>query len=176
MRKTVLAFLLIALCIPLGGCIVTNKIGELFGEKITEKLVEGDTGANVDIDYDDDGGVGIETDDGEWTAGSKASIPDDFPPDVPVIDYHEIMSSSSFTDTGDGTKSFTLMVESKESLANTQSYYETEMSDEGWTNGSTFESNGTIMMSYTKDGNNCAVWIAENDGKVNVTLTVTIQI
>lgn len=174
MKKTVLAVLLVALCIPLGGCIITDKIGEMFAENVTEKLIESDTDADVDVDYDKDGGMEFQTDEGELAVGNKASIPDDFPSDVPVIDYNEVVSSSSFTDAEDGMKSFTLMVESKKSFDNTKAYYEEEMEDEGWTSESTFESNGTIMLSYTKDENNCAVWVAEDDGKVNVTLTVTI--
>lgn len=168
MKKFLIGALLVLVCIPLGGC-------TWLAEKVTEEIAESQTGEDVDIDYDNDGGVEITTDEGEWAAGSKASIPDDFPSDIPVVDYNAVVSSSSFSDENDGTKSFTVMVESKKSLTDTKDYYQTSMLDEGWTSDSTFESEGTIMLSYTKGENNCAVWIAEDDGKVNVTLTVTIN-
>ena len=168
MKKNFLAILLFALCIPLGGCTWLT-------EKVVEEVVESETGSEIDLDYDDDGGVEITTDEGEWAAGSKATVPDDFPSEVPVIDYNTVVSSSSFADDEDGTKSFTLMVESQKSFDDTKAYYEQQMIDEGWTSDSTFESDGTVMLSYTKAENNCAVWLAKDEGKVNVTLTVTIQ-
>src|SRR5690554_4367684 len=62
--------------------------GDLIGsavEKGVEKGVEAATGSEIDID-EDGGNITIQTDDGEFSMGGGAELPEGFPDEVPLID------------------------------------------------------------------------------------------
>ncbi len=173
MKKLLKTLPVLLLVIPLGGCVITDKIGEWFGEKVTEKVIEDQTGADVDLDVDEDGGVEITTDEGQTSYGSKAEVPDNWPKDVPIIDHTEVVSASTYKDTTSGTTSYQVMVKSSKNYSDSKSYYKTEMPNEGWTELSSIDASGTTMYSYEKGDDSCGVWVAEEDSDVMITITVT---
>jgi len=178
MKKFTLILLTLFSSFLLGGCFITNKISELFGEKITETAIEQATDgeADVDVDYDENGGITYKSDEGEWSVGSKAEIPNDFPEDMPIIDYNEIVSSSSFQNEEDNESSFTIVVTSNESFEDSKSYYTTRMEQNGWNKVSELDSNGASMLSYEKGENTSSIWINEDEeGVVSVTITVVVR-
>ena len=68
------------------GC---GKAAEKVAEKATEEAIENQTGGQVDLDVDGEGGVSIETEDG--SISSSAKVPEGWPDDVPVPDDLQIM-------------------------------------------------------------------------------------
>ncbi|MCP4538049.1 MAG: hypothetical protein GY832_12975 [Chloroflexi bacterium] len=59
--------------------------------------------------------------------------------------------------------------ESSSSFDNVQTFYEEQMSAEGWSEtGDSFITSGTAMLNYTKDDQNASVTITDNDGTISV--------
>lgn len=173
MKRLLKILPVLLLIIPLGGCVITDKIGEWFGKEVTEKLIESNIDEDVDLDIDEDGGVEITTDEGTTSYGSKAEIPDNWPGDVPIIDHSEVMSASTYKDTTSETVSYQVMVKSSESYSDSKDYYKIEMPKEGWNELSSIDATGTTMFSYEKGEDSCGVWVAEDDDDVIITITVT---
>lgn len=166
MKKAALILFVLVLIFSLSGC--TAK-------KLTEKVIEQSTDSDVDID--EDGGVRITTEEGEVGIGSKAEIPDNFPSDVPIVDYDEVLSSSSIKDEEDNTTSYAVTLSSKKSVDETVNYYKDMMIQNGWTSESEIQANGTTALSYSKGENTCSVYVLQNTetDQVNATIAVIVQ-
>lgn len=174
--KRLSKLVILSVCvISLGGCVITDKIGELFRENVVEKVIENSTDEDVDVDYDEDGGMKFETDEGTWEVGSKASIPNDFPSDIPIVDYDEIVSSSSFSDEERDEQSYTIVLISSKSFENTKDYYLNEMDEEGWSKTSELTMDSSIMMGFEKEETRMTtIWVTEEDDQVSVTITAVV--
>lgn len=77
----------------LSGC---GKAAEKSSEAFAEKLVEQQTGGEVDIDTSGDGSFKMETEDGSFSSGSE--MPKDWPDFIPMPEGFELASNMSFDD------------------------------------------------------------------------------
>jgi hypothetical protein len=170
MKKFATVLITVLSTVFLGGCFLTDKIAE----EVTEKAIENETGSDVELDTED-GGVSVETDEGEMNIGSKANIPDNFPSDIPLIDYSEILNSAVYTDDEDGTTTYQVMITSEENFEDTLEFYDDGMTDQGWDREASVNSEGTSMLSNTKGENTCTVWVIEEDDEITVTITAIIK-
>lgn len=95
-RKKVLAVTAaLALATSVSGCsVISDKISEAAGEKVAEKVIEGATGGNVDIDVkDDEGSISFKMDDGE-TKIQTGSFIDGWPSNLTYPSDYSIITSS----------------------------------------------------------------------------------
>ena len=68
-------------------------------EDIAERALEQAVGGDVDIDLDDEGAdISVESSDGTFEQSFGNSVPDDFPPDVPLVDDFDVQHSVSMSD------------------------------------------------------------------------------
>jgi hypothetical protein len=173
--KKSLYFLFTLILIPtfLGGCFVTDFIGQKVSEKVGEELIEKGTGAK-DIDVDEDG-VKIETDEGTWAYGEGTKLPKDFPDDIPLYTSGTLTSAyDSSTSTGKQfTAVFSVTGASVETISN---YFLTKFEEKGWEK--TSEYNTTNYMTYSfKKGEDVATStiISSEEGK-DITVSITADI
>lgn len=140
------------------GC---GKAAEKVAEKATEEAIENQTGGQVDLDVDGEGGVSIETEDG--SISSSAKVPEGWPDDVPVPDDLQIMMGGS-QDTPQGlvltvsglssTEPKALLEEFKVALADWEISGESSLeADSGNVAGAQWELDGRrVVLSATSGG------------------------
>ena len=144
-------------------------------EQASEAIVEGSTGADVEID-DDGESVSIETEDGsvEISGGDSATIPDGFPKDVPLYDGALVMSQKF--DTEDGV-AYNIGIKTDDGANDVAEWYSDEFASEGWTvtTESTNDTGDMTMVSFQveKNGRMTQVIIAEEDGGTQIAVTTT---
>lgn len=145
-----LIFLVFALAIS--GC-----SRQSLGEKAAEKIIEAQTGADVDINKDGND-VTIKTQDGEsqYSTGGNAKIPDDFPKEFVVADDAKIMMSSSAE--GAVTITYATDIEQGEMLKK----YISSFSDLGWKKEMEVDLGTGKIASFSKDKERVSVTIGEN--------------
>lgn len=150
------------------GC----SCGQKLAEKAVEKAVESSTNNDVDFDFSDDT-FSYTTDEGEsmqW--GEDAELPDNFPADVPVYQNADVTSSSYSQE--DDYYSATLT--SADDYDSVNSYYESELSKQGWTVDDTYDfsdSDGqSASYSASKDDRSLTVGIYEFEDEISITLSV----
>ena len=81
--RTSLAVGAIGLALTFGLSSCANPAEQL-ADSLIEQLVESQTGGEVQVDRDGDGGYSIKTQDGSVSIGSSAELPDDFPDEHPL--------------------------------------------------------------------------------------------
>ena len=140
------------------GC---GKAAEKVAEKATEEAIENQTGGQVDLDVDGEGGVSIATEDG--SISSAAQVPEGWPDDVPVPDDLQIMMGGS-QDTPQGlvltvsglssTEPKALLEEFKAALADWEISGESSLeADSGNVAGAQWELDGRrVVLSATSGG------------------------
>ena len=166
-KITLTVFALLLAATALTGC-------NMAAEEATEALVEGSTGADVEID-DEGGSVSVETEDGsmEVTGGDSAEVPDGFPSDMPLYDGTVVMGQAIEVD---GETSYNVAIEVEDDVADIADWYSSELDAEGWT--ITFEmsndSDGMEMVTYQVEKGNMTgqVIIAHEDEETTVAVTV----
>jgi len=172
-KKIILVSASIAICImlvfSLGGC--AQKVAT----KMIEKALEQSGAENVDIDLDE-GEVNITDEEGNEMSIGGADLPDDWPSVVPVSNDIEVMST--FSQTTDGKKGWTVVGNIKGSTEDIYQYYKNEFS--GWNEQSDFTSDqGDDGKTYSYQTSNdtylVTVWVFENDDEKSITLSVTEQ-
>lgn len=173
MKKITKFLPILLLIIPLGGCFITDKISEFVGTKLTETIIEQSTDEDVDVDLSGNGGMTIKTEDGETYIGTDATLPDDWPNDVSVIKYDEIITSSTYRDASNDSVTYQLSLISSMNYSNSINYYKNEMTGDGWTETASIDASGTTMLSYEKDNDNCGIWIMDDEDQVTITITIT---
>lgn len=161
-----------------------GKVAEKAAEKATEKAIEGQTGGKVDIGKDgkvtfkdsngetqmqvDDSGLSIKTSDGEAHYGEGAEVPDGWPEVLALPKGAKVRAS---TTTPDGLMVVFTASDSPKELV---SSYDSQLTDDGWSQTSSSSLEGMMMNAYEKDS--AAVTItamesSETDGASDVNIT-----
>jgi len=137
-------------------------------EKITEKAIEGASNSGVDVDLDNDQ-ITINTNSGSFQAGENVTLPDNFPSDVYVIDG-DIQSAITSAENG----SFSVSIESSDSVSEVQAKYTQQMADEGWTSSLTMNYGDSASLGFTKGETRTAtIIIAANNDTNKTTVSIT---
>lgn len=123
-KKVVLIFSLVMILIIILSMSACGKAVE----KITEKAVENNLGGNSDVKVDDTG-VAISNEQGEVQSGDNATIPKDWPSEVPTYPDLKITASSSSKDSNNNV-GFVIFAEvSKGTVKDVYEWHKSKMSD-----------------------------------------------
>lgn len=164
---------LVAISVALSGC--SNKtIGQRVGDTMTEKTIEAQTGAKVNVDSNGEN-VTIKTKDGQtqYSAGGAVKLPDDFPKElIAASDAKLIMSSSS-----EGGSSLTYLT--NDDMTKVSEKYISSLTGAGWKKEMETSTAQAIMLNFSKDKKTAFIIVGTNDSKdqtekttVNITYTV----
>jgi hypothetical protein len=151
-------------------------LGTLGCQRAAERVVEEATGVRVD---DDDNSVTVQTDEGEATfSGSDASLPDDWPSDVPAYPDAEIESSTSMR-MGDSVQMAVTWTTSDD-VTTVYEWYRDELPAAGWevTGDFSMEQDGqrTANISSSKGSSDANVFIGDDsDGVTLISIQVRIE-
>jgi hypothetical protein len=143
-------------------------------EKLTENIIESSTGANIDINTEDQS-VNIQTDDGSFSAGSSQELPADFPSVAVVYDNQKIVGV--VTNNQDTTKVWSVSAETSDNAEQVNNYLVSKSSENGWTTTSTSTINGYTSYSLEKDNLQAQITVfPQEDGKVSITYYVSQEL
>lgn len=134
----VLIFFFLGIC-GVGGYFLYTKVikkakdtvSDKIGNEILEKAIEGGTGADVDIDSENESfSMGNENDGISYSADEEGqSWPDDIPGDFPEFKYGKIISNTKITD--EDYTSWTLILDNIDDNATEK--YKDDLESNGWT-------------------------------------------
>lgn len=148
---------------------VRDKVGENIAENVIEESLEQGSGADVDVNIDDNGGsVTIEDDDSSMQITSDEEWPSNLPSSVPEFTYGKQVSSTYIS--GEYGEGWTIAFEENSSDAYTS--YKTDLEQNNWTIGTTIESGGVYMLSATKDN----MTLSLNHNTAEDTLVITVGV
>ena len=151
-------------------------LGTLGCQRAAERVVEEATGVRVDEDGDS---VTVQTDEGEATfSGSDASLPDDWPSDVPVYPDAEIETSTSMRI--DETVQLAVTWKTSDDVTTVYEWYRDELPAAGWevTGDFSMEQDGqrTANISSSKGSSDANVFIGDDsDGITLISIQVRIE-
>ena len=173
--KKILA-IISGLCIILLIVISASGCAQRVASKMIEKAIEksaAEAGQDVDIDLNE-GEVRITDEEGNEMSIGGADLPSDWPSVVPVNNNIEIQSS--FSQTTDGKKGWTIVGKIKNSAAEMYEYYKNTFSS--WGDISDFTSDQgddgkTYSFQASGDKYTVTLFILENDNEKSITLSVS---
>lgn len=177
-KKVLKIVLIVVAVLVVLGILSSILVGFLF-KKGTEKLISSATNDTVKVNTGKDGGevtIGDKDGDGfKLNTGSNAKLPDGYPKsDVPVYKNAKIVSSSDMT-LGE-TKTYSVVLSTKDSVSEVVSFYKKELSGGDWK--STYSTNskqGSMLMYQSKSKNLTSTVSAsrdKDDKETTITLTV----
>ncbi len=141
------------------GC---GAAAEKVSEKATEKMVEQQTGGNVDIDTDGDGSVEIETEDGSMSFGT-GEVPEEWPDDIDLPDDLEVQSGTT-SDSSDG-RLVALVGATDETPEELLARYKDELADWEISGESTSSGGGSTLTGAQWETDGRRVTFAATDGQ-----------
>ncbi|QGG96815.1 hypothetical protein [Actinomarinicola tropica] len=145
-----------------GAC---GEAAERVGENALEAAIESESGADVDLNLDDDGAISVETEDGSFSMG-QTEIPDDWPSDVPLPPDLETQTVSQQSDATSGEATTLVMGTTGLEPAQVAELYADALS--GWdeTVNSTTSADGstTVNIGFERPDRDSVVVMATNDG------------
>lgn len=152
--------------------------GDPLVENLAERALEQALDGDVDINFDEDGGdITVDTTDGtfEQSFGEGASLPDDFPAEIPVPDgFTPFFSQSSSDDDGQGwSVSFLGDPGVSDAGADIQAAFESAgfvTEHESTTNAG---GNETVSLVMTNDSWSVIISIGSSDGETSVSYFVS---
>jgi hypothetical protein len=169
--------IVIVVVIVVVGIILAIYFGSRFvadrGEQLVEQAIEGQTGAEVDLEQDE-GTVKIETEEGSAEFGLGAELPADFPSDVPIYPGAQVISSLSL-----GPNRASVSLQSSDNYADVVAFYEAGIPAEGWNvesrNEFTADSGRSVILNATKGNRTVIVSVTEDtaDNLVGISLTTS---
>ena len=166
MTKVCIVGLIVAGLGVSGGC---KKSSESLAEKLAEKAIEKSSGGKAKVDISG-GTVKVQTKDGEMvaTSGANASVPDDFPKDVLVLDGAKVLASVKVPD------GFAVTMETKEASESVVKKYADAMKAHGWAETATVKMGEGVMLAYgkEKEGRTTSVMISKDSHATQLQLTV----
>lgn len=150
----------------IGVVIIFNRSSEEAAESTLEKAIEKTTNGAADVDLDE-GTVTINTNEGSFTAtsGGNVELPDDFPSDIYIPDG-TITSVTSNT----GADSFSVSLESNDSVSQLKQEFETELNNDGWTITLSLVIQGGASIGAEKGNRSLSVTINEDEDNTFVIL------
>lgn len=169
------------------GALVFLGCGESASEKaaneIAEKAVENalsQDGNQADVQISEDGEsvtMNIQTADGgtmQMNTGGGASVPENFPADVPIYDGLSIIGS--FSSNEGEEQMFNISATSSEAPDKVMAFYKEKLEAEGWKQQETFsQAGGMQMASFSKAERIVNITAMSEGDATNVTLTVAVE-
>jgi len=193
--------LALILCISLSLCLMgcgriaekmTQNITENVAENFAEKLIESNSGEDVDINFND-GGISIETEDGTlnttedgegmvietknadgtvstMTTGENASLPEGYPENLlPLLKQEQLFLSAV------SGSSYTVGFTSNADPTEATEYYQSLLENDGTLDSSMIAEDGTLLIGSIGDVPSVTISIALNqDGSKNGQTMITI--
>lgn len=129
----------------------------------------------VDVDRNMDGTVTYETEQGDVTVGSGASMPANWPSDAPPAYSGATIVYSGSTNPTTGESGSVVSYTTSASVERVVEYYESRLSAEGWTISATAEVAGMRIISAEKDTRTLGIQIA-TDGQGTTSVTAGVQL
>jgi hypothetical protein len=154
-----------SLVLACAGC--GQKAGEKFAEKMMEKAIEKEHGGHAKVDLSQ-GSVKVTTDQGESVAtyGAGASVPRDFPEDVPVYGGAKVMTSAS---TPEG---HLLTLTTKDAVQKVIESYQSSLSAKGWKQEGLVDMGEQKSLAFKKGERAVAIVVASSgEGGSLITLS-----
>lgn len=158
MNKKILFVLILPLvALSLSGCTPKKSLSQKTAEKMAEKAIESQTGANVDIDSNGDE-VTIRSEDGNvtYSAGGNVSLPENFPKELIVAGDAKISVAIS---SEEGASVSYITNESQENI--TKKYLDS-LTDAGWDKVMELSTTDGNMLSFEKGEGSITVSVGEN--------------
>lgn len=193
MNKQTLTPFFLSLTILSGALSLTGceKMAEKATEKVLEEAIKADSDGEVDVDIDiNDGEMVLKTDkgsistkedgdevtikskDGNVTsvAGENVKLPDDFPKDIPLPEGIELKMAMN----GDNNM-FIVMGEVKGSYKGIATTMRSELDDNGWKEVMTVSEENSTGAMMKKDNRALNYGITNNNGSIEVNITVNTE-
>ncbi|MDX1511184.1 MAG: hypothetical protein R3249_07545 [Nitriliruptorales bacterium] len=137
--------------------------GDTVAENIAENALEDALGGEADVDFDEDGGITVETSEGTFEQNIGGSVPDDFPANVPLLDF-EVQHSLSMTD--DEVRGWTVTMAGTGSATAIAETIKSDFADAGFSvsneSTSTSDDHVTITMFFESETHTAIVGVNEN--------------
>jgi len=164
-KKTLFIVLVCAMAFSIAGC------GKSLSQKAAEKYIEGQTGAEVDLQDD---GVTITDKDGNTiSAKSGKGLPSGWPSDIPYYKKGKIEQSSSMA-LPQG-KNYALVISSNDSVEDIMGYYKEEFSSD-WNIDMEMNMGDVATLMLSKDGVSVSVGVDVEKGEISQSIiTSTIE-
>lgn len=165
MKSRYIALATASLLLLGAGCVPSpvGFIKDAVGNKINREI-----GEDGSVNFDDDS-VSFTDDDGTTSSfGDDVSIPDNFPSDVPIPDDSTVVGVAVTPDQGSWA-TFTTDL----SVDEVTSWYDDELSSDGWESTGTYSSSGMSSQTYSKDGLTISLLVTEATDDTPTTVVVT---
>lgn len=169
MKTKAIAAGVIAALLSIGFAGCSNPADEA-AERLTEELVEGAGGGEVDVDIDDETITLSDEEGNEFSAGEGSTIPDTWPAEVPLYEGGQLMFA---TVQAEGTAS--ALWETDESVESASQNYDDVLTAAGYSLDQEASMAGAEMRTYTGNNLMVNVTVAEGDGVTDVTIAVMPQ-
>lgn len=149
------------------GC--GKKASESAAEKLAEKAIEAHSDGKAQVDLSG-GKMTVKTAEGTVTmdASGSASVPENFPKDVPVPSSTKVTAAVS---TPDGVH---LTLEGPADVAAAIKTFSDEMKAQGWTEETTANVGGQLMSSFKKGERVTAITAMATGDKSMITVTAAL--
>ncbi len=161
------SLVLVTMSLLLIGC------GQNIAERAMERAIEEKAGedAHVDIDVNSES-MTFETDEGTATLNVD-ELPENWPSDVPVYPETAINMASAIHD-ADGSPLFSLLLTSKDAVAEIKAFYQRELPANGWSMDArvTMDAGGVTMIGATKGDQRLSIMIGETGEEATITIGV----
>lgn len=167
MRTNWVRMTMVIALVAAAGC--GKKVSESVAEKIAEKAIEQQSGGKASVDIAS-GKTTVKTAEGTFTvdASGGASIPENFPKDVPVPKSTKVTSSVS---TPQGVN---VTLEGPADVAETVKAFSDEMKSQGWTEEVTSNMGGQLVSSFKKGERSTAITAIATGDKSVITITAML--
>lgn len=169
MRSPLLLPLALCLLSALACGQVKEKIAEKVTEKVAEKIVEGQSGQKVDLQKD---GITMKGENGQViTIGSAATVPADWPKDVPLYAGITLNASTCSGTVGQSGWSCVVSFHSADTVDKVASFYLSNLS--GWEKQVDARTNEGATLIFKKGSQNFSFSVSPggdggSDGMVSV--------
>jgi len=130
------------------------------------------TTPNGQVNVNVDGTTEITTEDGTMTTG--ASVPADWPSDVPVYTGADVTASANVNPTT-GQPGMMLMLQSTDDVETVSKYYTTTLTAQGWTMDGTANMGVSTIMGASKDNRKLAISLAAAAGHTTITIAMGLE-
>jgi len=159
------------ICLMIAGTLVSFGCGKKKSteEKIAEKQIEAATGGDADVDISEKGAkMTLTTDEGTMkvSTGEQASIPKDFPEDIPIYKGAEVQTSLQIPG------GFSIVMFSKDNVKTVASALKSDIADNGWESMSAMEMGPQTILSFKKGDRVLSVVVAKNEDDGNTMISI----
>lgn len=158
-NRSVMIIIIVVIVVVAGGWFLNDRWQRRQAVNLVEDLIEAQTGAKATVDVSTKGDlVTVTGNDTELTVGTAATLPEDFPTDVPI--YTGATLTSTFSSVGIAGHS--VAMETADATTAVLAFYKDQMAANGWTQQSAFDVGGAVQRTYAKDGSTVALTLSRD--------------